>query len=127
MDRSEGSRVVDLNNEPVPGPPAHGAHDARGHGPNGRAEGDRQIDAVVVPGPTGDRMPSPSERRADRASGGRRDQRHRVPRDLLDRRGHSAWDGEMLRASRDLLGRLDLSPAQSRRDGRELAEGLAVR
>ena len=33
----------------------------------------------------------------------------------------------MLQALRVPLGSLDLGPAQSRRDGRELAEGLAVR
>ena len=67
---SEWRRVLDLDDETVPRPAADGADDARGHGPDGGAEGDREVGAVVVPSPARDRVPPPAERGADRAAGG---------------------------------------------------------
>lgn len=62
--------VLDLDDETVAGPAAGRADDAGGRGPDGAAEGDREVGAVVVPGPSRDRVPPPAERGADRAAGG---------------------------------------------------------
>ena len=118
--------MLDLDDEAVPRPTIDGADDAGGHGPDGGAEGDREVDTVVVPSPPRDRVPSPAKRGADRTAGGPSHEGWRsasdsrrcaLARGLVGRRGD--------RLSRRVLSGA-VAPCESREHGRRALGGRAA-